>query len=375
MKAVKVKPDERFARLLEVSSPAASAADPTMGSLVNLASALRVAGQAPGLLTPDPEFRAALRQRLVAVATVQGPVAATHGLRSRRQAVADMGYRTRTRLAALAGTFTIATSFAGVGVAAAHSLPGDPFYGVKRATESVQLWATRGDEAKGKRHLEFARQRLAEVKALPTDSSHIASTLAAMDSQTTEGSSELISSYQSSHSSAPLADLVIFSRQQVADLEKLAATLPANLQAAEANSVKLASGVEDQVHQVAPGVCVLCAPNSTVTPNGTSPSPSPSPNQSVRLSNHPSRGASSPPANSSSNPSTGGPSPRKSSGLPTSNPTKVVPTNLPTSNPTNVVPTQIPTGGLSSVVHHVHAHHHKSNPLPVVSSVLGGVGH
>jgi hypothetical protein len=374
MKAVKVKPDERFARLLEIASPAGAVEDPIMGSLVNIANALRVAGQAPGLPGPDPEFRAALRQRLVAVATVQVPDATTHGrLHSPRRTVADMRYRTRRRLATLAGSLTIATSVAGVGVAAAHSLPGDPFYGVKRATEAVQLWTTHGDEAKGKRHLEFARQRLAEAKALPPDSSHIASTLAAMDSQTTQGTKELISSYQSSHSTAPLADLLIFSRRQVADLQQLAATLPPNLQAVEANSIHVIAGVVVQVRQAAPGVCVLCAPSGGLTP-GNSTSPSPSPNQSVHPSKQPSHGASPPPAGSSSHPSTGGVSPPNTSRLPTSNPTHVVPTKVPTQLPTKL-PTELPTGSLSSTVH-LHRHHPTPpNPLPVVSSVLGGLAH
>jgi hypothetical protein len=371
MKAIKVKPDERFARLLELSSSAGATEDPAMGSLVNLASALRVAGQAPGLPMPDPDFRAALRQRLVAVATVQEPAAATHGLRSPKRAVTDIGYRTRRRLAALAGTFAVATSVAGVGVAAAHSLPGDPFYGVKRATESAQLWVTQGDDAKGKRHLQFARERLAEAKALPSSSSHIVSTLAAMDAQTTQGSNELIASYQSTHSTTPLADLLTFSRAQAAGLQQLALTLTPAARAAEAKSLLLVKGVVVQLRHAAPGVCVLCAPGLGPTPNGSTGSPSPNPHKSTQPSKHPSNGASAP-AGSSSHPSTGGASPRHSSGLPTSPPTNLLPTRKPTKLPTQLptkLPTQLPTKSLESTLHH------KPTPPPVVSSLLGGVGH
>jgi hypothetical protein len=371
MKAVKVKPDERFARLLELSSSASATDDPTMGSLVNLASALRVAGQAPGLPMPDPDFRAALRQRLVAVATVQEPDAAIHGLRSPKRSVADIGYRTRRRIAALAGTFAVATSVAGVGVAAAHSLPGDPFYGVKRGTESVQLWATRGDDAKGKRHLEFARQRLAEVTALPVESSHIVSTLAAMDSQTTQGSDELIASYHSTHSTTPLADLLTFSHLQAADLQQLAATLTPAARAAEVKSLLLVRSVAVQVHRAAPGVCVLCAPGTGPPPNGTI-TPPPSPTKSPHPSTHPSNG-STPPSGSSSQPSTGGASPRRSGVVPTSPPTSVLPTKVPTKLPTKVptkLPTELPTKSLQSTLNH-----HKPSPLPILSSVLGGLGH
>lgn len=371
MKAVRVKPDERFARLLELSSSAAATEDPTMASLVNLASALRVAGQAPGLPMPDPDFRAALRQRLVAVATVQEPVAATHGLRSPSRAVADIGYRTRRRLAALAGTFAVATSVAGVGVAAAHSLPGDPFYGVKRTTESVQLWVTRGDDAKGKRHLQFARERLAEAKALPADSSHIVSTLAAMDSQTTQGSDELLASYQSTHANAPLADLLTFSRAQAAGLQQLALTLTPAARAAEAKSLLIVKSVVVQVRHAAPGVCVLCAPGLGPTPTGTT-SPSPSPHKSAHpTKKHPSNGASAP-AGSSTQPGGGGASPRRSAGLPTAPPTNLLPTHPPTKLPTKVpsLPIPLPTKSLQSTLNH-----NKPTPPPVVSSLLSGLGH
>lgn len=370
MKTVKVKPDERFARLLELSSSAGATEDPAMASLLNLTSALRVAGQAPGLPTPDPDFRAALRQRLVAVATVQEPATATHGVRSRT--VSDIGYRTRRRLAALAGTFAIATSVAGVGVAAAHSLPGDPFYGVKRATESVQLWTTRGEDAKGKRHLQFARERLAEAKALPVGSSHTVSTLAAMDSQTTQGAAELIATYDSTHSTAPLADLLTFSRVQTAGLAQLAVSLTPAARAAEAKSLLLVQGVVVQVRHAAPGVCIICAPGIAPTPTPTETrSPSPSPHKSAHPSKQPSNGASAP-AGSSSHPSTGA-SPRHSNGLPTSPPTSLLPTHAPSKLPTHVptkLPTQLPTKNLQSTLNH-----HKPSPLPIVSSVLGGLGH
>src|SRR3954451_16822805 len=127
----KVKPDERFARLLEPSSSAAAIDDPSMAGLVNITAALRSVGRTPGLPVPDPDFRAALRQRLVAVAPVQEPGVA-HVTPSPRQRVADLSFRAKRGIAVMAGGFALATSVAGVGVAASHSLPGDPFYNVKR---------------------------------------------------------------------------------------------------------------------------------------------------------------------------------------------------------------------------------------------------
>jgi len=141
--------------------------DPAMAPYLALAGALRAVPAGSG---PSPEFRQALRQRLVAVATVQGVGAPDLGATARlRQA--GITWNFQRRVAIVAGAAAAATAVAGVGVGASRSLPGDPFYGVKRATEHVQLAVTTGQEAKGKRHLEFARTRLHEVQALVGQSS------------------------------------------------------------------------------------------------------------------------------------------------------------------------------------------------------------
>jgi hypothetical protein len=354
---------ERFAGLLDIDGSQAATADPAMGSLLLVANSLRAAGRASGPVGPEADFRAALRQRLVAVATVQGvePEAIGHG----RTAIGSRAYR---RIAAFAGTVAIVTSVAGVGVAASRSLPGDPFYGIKRGTESVQLWAASGNLAKGKRHLEFARTRLAEAQALPDDSSHLASTLTAMNVQTKEGTSELISAYQSSKSMAPLADLVVFSREQIAGLLALAPTLPVALRSQDTTSIQLLDGVVNQVNTVSNDACVLCVvPGGTPSPGGHLPSVAPlhSPIPSTKLtpqpvtSNHPSTGPIKTPIPVHTT-------------LPTSVPTKL-PTKLPTHLPTGIL-TIIPS--LSPSLPSLGVH--KSPPpivppLPIVSSLLPGL--
>jgi hypothetical protein len=271
-----------------------------------------------------------------------------------RRAVAATRYGVQKRIAALAGVVTVATSVAGVGVAAARSLPGDPFYDVKRATESVQLWATFGDQAKGRRHLEFARTRLAEAEALPAGSSHIASTLTAMDAETRDGSSDLISAYKSTHSTAPLADLVRFSSQQVTDLTRFAATLPPDLKAKDAQSIKVVIGVVSQVHHVAKGVCVLCTPTG-VQPNGHTSTSKPSPTTRPSGGHH-----SGAPVTNPSKSARPGSSvrPSKSANAPKHSP-------KPTKTP--LIP--LPSGPLSSLLHPKHSKH----PVSIVSSLLGGL--
>lgn len=350
MNSARIKPEEQFARLLELSSPASAAGETSVTSMATLANALRAAGQSAMLPSPDPAFRDALRQRLVAVASVQGDL--PDSARVRGRGLASISYRMQRRVAAVTGAVAVATSFAGVGVAAAHSLPGDPFYGVKRATESVQLWIARGDEAKGKRHLEFAATRLAEARSLPANSSHLTSTLSAMDAETKVGSSELITAYQSSHSTAPLADLVTFTHSQVLGLTKLAATLPADLKAREAASINLLGSVAVQVKKVANGACILCTPDAVPTPSArhtSSPKPAP------RVSQHPTTKPSQHPTSAppSTHPSQGAGSHHSGSPAPTKK------TILPT-----------PSSILSSILHPKHT----PTPLPIVTKLLHKLG-
>lgn len=350
--SARISAEEQFARMLELSSPVGTGADPAVDAMARLAVALRAAGQSPSLPAPDPAFRSELRQRLVAVATVQNELPAARRPVSR---LTSASHRMRRRAVALAGTVAITTSFAGVGVAAARSLPGDPFYTIKRATEAVQLWTARGDEAKGKRHLEFAQTRLAEARALSPDSSHIASALAAMDAETKAGSAELITAYQSSHSTAPLAELVTFTNEQVDGLTRLATKLPAELKAKETASLEVLGGLASEVQKAAHGVCIRCvvvpvSPGSSQRPS-VKPSSHPGGHPSAKPSSHPHSGG--PNAHVSSHP-TQGPG-RSSSGAPA--PTK-----------SSILPQ--PSSLLSSILHPKHTH----SPLPIVSQLLGNLG-
>lgn len=360
-RATRLRADERFARMLEVSASASAAsADPDLRPMVDLANALRGVSRVAAPAGPDPEFRAALRQRLVAVATVQAPEPA--GVRRGRAAVAAAAsYRIRRRVAVLAGMVTVATSFAGVGLAAARSLPGDPFYDVKRATEAVQLWTAHGDLAKGERHLEFAKTRLAEARALPSSSSHIASTLAAMNSQTTQASAELISAYRSSHSTTPLSDLVAFSRSQLAGLVALEHSLPPAVRGADVHAIGVVVGVVKQVHVVAPGLCVVCPsqPGHRSGPGGHQPQPRPTPDAHP---SHPSARSSQPPSGHGTTP------PRHSASThPSRTPTPHPSLTLPIPLPTITLPIPVPTLSLLSPLEHKH-------PLPKVSKLLKDLG-
>lgn len=371
-----VSAKEQFARLLEVESRAAaiSGADAATARLLTLTSALRTAGTTAGPAPLSTASRAAMRQRLVAVATVsaadRGSEAAAGRLRERYAAATAR--KMQRRLAALAGSVTVITGFAGVGVAAAHSLPGDPFYGVKRATEGVQLWATHGDAAKGRLHLEFARTRLAEAEKLPASSPHLAPTLAAMNSQTKQGSTELISAYTSSHSTKPLATLVTFTQQQYGDLTTLAQHLPATLHNSEVTALNVLTEVTGTVRSVSGQACLSCIVSNVTNPGGSKlPAPAATSHPSIAPSPHPHRSVAPTPRRGSTSPhstSTPGTSP-------TSTPHSLLPTNLLPSNllPTNLLSPLLGNGN-STTGTHKHKPTAKTSPVPVISSLLKDLG-
>src|SRR5690242_7861965 len=97
-----------FARLLDAPR---TTDDPAVAPYLALAGALR---SMPAMRGPSPKFRAALRQRLVAVATVQ-PAGAAAETTSMRMREAAGTWRVQRRLAVVAGGAAAATAIAGVG--------------------------------------------------------------------------------------------------------------------------------------------------------------------------------------------------------------------------------------------------------------------
>ena len=290
-----------FARLLEAGAPAAAAPGmaPGMTSGLALAAQLRTAGTAlDTAVLPRPEFRDALRKRLLAVATVQAAAPTAAAPRALAPAVS---WRRRGS-AMLAGAMASVIAVSGVAVAGGQSLPGDPFYGVKRTTEALQLRMADGDVEKGTRHLDFAATRLREVRGLTlgrdaTDAGPalgpsalsgalelrsaeqplaagsalgagvadlVRDTLADMDEQTREGSELLTAAYRSSRAGEPLRALNRFATRQTAGLEQLLPALPPATRSQARASLALLVGVSESTEQlIRIGTCGAgCDPTS-----------------------------------------------------------------------------------------------------------------
>ena len=279
---------ELFNELLET---AGRTDDPDVAPTLALATALRAM---PTAAPARPEFRDALRQRLMAVAAVQG---VGEVAQSPAAKVRELGstWRFQRRMAVVAGSAAAITAFTGVGLGASRSLPGDPFYGVKRASEDVQLAATFGDEAKGKRHLEFARTRLGEVEALAgrssaledfmpgaagalgplsaaAKSSTIVATLRDMDSETRAGSDALVEVALNTGSTEPLEALDEFTQEQFADLKAVLPALPQDARDRARASLALLSAVATRTVEVANPSKVDETPGTDPEPSVTKPS-------------------------------------------------------------------------------------------------------
>jgi hypothetical protein len=177
---------------------------------------------------PDPAFRQATRQRLVAMAAVRAPEparpSALRRLLAARAPDAPSG-RWRTRVTAgLAGAALTVTSFATLVALSTGARPGDVLYGLKRGTEQTQL-ALAGD-SRGQVLLDLARTRLDELAGLDGDAALAESTLSTMDRQTTDGAAWFTARALDAADPAPLDRLSGWAAEQSAQLDAARPALP-----------------------------------------------------------------------------------------------------------------------------------------------------
>ncbi|HEX6756665.1 MAG TPA: DUF5667 domain-containing protein [Mycobacteriales bacterium] len=251
--------DERIARVLDGEEPTR---DVRAAALVAVAGRVRNLGREP-LLDPEPDFRAGLRERLLAEAlttlpqprTPEGPdsphpvlarahrhagtasTASTAGTAARpgargaggrhaapagagRSAVPSRSGRARgrTRPRALLVGALVAFALSGTATVASNgSLPGEPLYTVRLAKESVATAFTRGDAAKGRRHLAQARSRAQRIGVLatrPGNADLLVGALADMDRLTRAGFRALATAAVTHADTAALTDLTTWVSDQ-----------------------------------------------------------------------------------------------------------------------------------------------------------------
>jgi hypothetical protein len=135
-----------LARLLDAGTTTGSSAAALAGRLRSVGHDLDAA------VAPRAEFRDALRMRLMAVGHGAGrPGRGPRGRSASRALEGRVSWRRRGSAVA-AGAMASVVAVSGVAVAGSQSLPGDPFYGVKRTTEAFQLRTADGNLEKGTQH-------------------------------------------------------------------------------------------------------------------------------------------------------------------------------------------------------------------------------
>jgi len=224
---------ERFAALVDGRRVNGGLADhPDLADLARLAAAL-----APADHRPDPAFRTALRERLVAEAASR-PVADARAADPAGVA-AETAPPTTPRWRTAVATVAVAAVVSGAGAAAAsyRALPGDALYGLKRQIESVELALANGDLDRGRELLEQAETRLGEAERLAASSeisepgtrADLVATLADMREATEEGSLALTDAYRETGDAEPLRILRDFADEQQERLSDLMALLDPGL--------------------------------------------------------------------------------------------------------------------------------------------------
>jgi hypothetical protein len=221
---------ERFAALVDGRRVNGGTADhPDLAELARLAAAL-----APAEHRPDPAFRTALRERLVAEAASR-PVPAARAAEAAVPAGSPAEAGSTPRWRSAVATVAVAAVVSGAGAAAAsyRALPGDSLYGLKRQIESVELALAYGDLNRGRELLEQAESRLGEAERLAASSdisepgtrADLVGTLADMHAATEEGSLALTDAYRESGDAEPLRILRDFADEQQERLRDLMALL------------------------------------------------------------------------------------------------------------------------------------------------------
>ena len=273
----------RSQQLDDALSSAGRPAPPAVSRELAVATRLRQAG-AENAPAPSAEFRSALRTRLMAVAAVQGV-----GVTATSASPSDAPGRTWAQRATVVGAGALATVVAasGVAVAGSRSLPGDPFYGVKRTAEAVQLRVADGGQEEGIRHLQFASTRMREVRALllgrdaprgaapladlgDDDLEAVRAAMADMDDDTREGLRLLTGAYEQTRAASTLEELRRFAARQRADLAEVMPALGGTALAQAQGSLALVDGVRAQADQLLVRVdcTAACDPARTAPGSG-----------------------------------------------------------------------------------------------------------
>ncbi|HEY0808385.1 MAG TPA: DUF5667 domain-containing protein, partial [Pseudonocardiaceae bacterium] len=211
---------ERFARAVEASAHDSQPYDPKLAGELAVVMMLRRNADATA-----PDIAARDRMRATVLAGLAAPVRPSPVPRTApaKPAKAARVTGTRGRMAiALGAAFCLVLALSGMTLLLSrNALPGDPLYAVRRTVESASLGMTSGDDAKGRKHLEFAAARIGDIETLAARYPDLANSpvgdyltaFADFDSDTKAGAATL-TGYATNNGSTALSALRAWAGQQ-----------------------------------------------------------------------------------------------------------------------------------------------------------------
>ncbi|MFI5605815.1 DUF5667 domain-containing protein [Amycolatopsis sp. NPDC051903] len=216
---------ERFDRALD---PSPVRRDGEFADELAVVAALRSLGEAG---SPDAETRERIR------AEIEGRLGEPVARRRWQPKMADL----------VAAGIALVLGLVGLTLLLSRgAVPGEALYGVKRAGEETALSLTFGAEAKARKHLEFAGNRVTELGTM-TDASPAAyrTALADFGSDVRAGVTTLTTLATGGNGRAPLTDLATWTQQQ----EQLLATEQPRIPTAARADLTSARGLLTRVQQ------------------------------------------------------------------------------------------------------------------------------
>jgi len=241
---------ERFARAVESSPEETQRYDPKLAGELAVVMMLRRSAEATA---PDDAARDRMRSKVLGDLAATPPVVRPSPVPRTAPVFVPEPRKPRVTgprgrlVIALGAAFCLILALSGMTLLLArNALPGDPLYAVRRTVESATLGLTSGDDAKGRKHLEFATDRVGDVESLAARYPDLANSpvgdyltaFADFDSDASAGTADL-TGYAANNGPGDLTYLRTWATQQAGRITAVEPKLPPAARARAGQSVAL----------------------------------------------------------------------------------------------------------------------------------------
>lgn len=247
---------ERFARAVDASPDDTQPYDPRLAGELAVVVMLRHNADATA---PDDAARGRMRAKVLAELATPEPIRPSPVPRTAPAKPAKTSRVTgpRGRLTiALGAAFCLVLALSGMTLLLSRgALPGDPLYAVRRTVESASVGLTSGEDARGRKHLEFAANRIGDIETLAGRYPDLANSpvgdyltaFADFDSDTRSGTATL-TGYATNNGPTALHALSDWAGQQADRITRVEPKLPTPVRTRAGQSVALLGRVTERAN-------------------------------------------------------------------------------------------------------------------------------